>query len=179
MAAVFLQYSYNNNSASNGGTGNNGDVILFQDSFLVQPNVYIGFLSNLVGPSGFLIVNEVTMQHNDTVQYFLTFDDVIDYFYFGKGLGAMNINGMVFANCYGEWTSINLLLQQLGSIRGTTQTVQFGNVSFSGVLSSFNLRASADAQSTHVAEFALHLDIISNSLPSPRFNSACNTTNYG
>jgi hypothetical protein len=123
-------------------------------------------------------VNEVNLHHNDTIQYFLTFDDLIDYFYFGKGLGVMTINGMVFSNCYGEWTSINLLLQRLGSIRGSTQALQFGGVSFSGVLSAFSLRASAESANTHAVDFTLQMDLIANSLPSPRFPSPCNSNNY-
>src|SRR5579859_7439346 len=99
----------------------NGD-----DVFKLVPivsNVNLQFLSNFVDTNrvafndatgateevsiGAFIVSEVLFQNKDTIQYFLTFDDLVSYFYFGKGLGSMVISGSIISSCNGSWNLFN------------------------------------------------------------------------
>jgi hypothetical protein len=159
MAAVFYKYAEKDNT-------------IFKGSININENVHVGFLYDLVGPAGVLI-NEVTVQHRDTIQYFLTFDDVINYFYFGKGLGSLNISGCILSDCNGNWPALHKLMNRIGSIRGKTVNVFIGGISFTAVLSSFTLRASADITSLHIVDFNFQLDIIDSSLPSAVIKTRC------
>jgi len=146
---------------------------IFKSGFAANNSVYIPFLQNMIGSQGSLVVSEVTMQHHDTVQYFLTFDDFITYYYFGKGLGALSISGMIFSDCDGQFNSLNTLINQLSSIRGSVQAISFGNVAFNCVLNSFTIKASADPQSLHAIDFMVQMEIINSSMPPAVFTSSC------
>ena len=150
-----------------------GPNTIYANSFAVNNSVYIPFLQDFIGSQGSLIVTEVTVQHHDTIQYFLTFDDFISYYYFGKGLGHIAINGMIFSDCIGNFKSLTTLLNRLSSIRGTIQQISFGNVVFAGVMSSFTVRASSDVASIHALEFMLQIDVIASSMPPAIFAPTC------
>lgn len=163
MAAIFYQYSTDNTTIFKGGIN-------------VTENVTIGFLADLIGRRGMMIINEVAWQNRDTIQYFLTFDDLISYFYFGKGLGQVTITGSIFHDCENgnNWSGLDGLTRKLGEIRGTKlDNVRFGSVAFEAVMSSFTLRASADPQSIHSVDFVVQLDIISSTLPAAEFTPKC------
>ena len=151
---------------------------LFRSGLAVNNSVYIPFLSNMIAGSdafgnNLLIVTEVNMQHRDTIQYFLTFDDFISYYYFGKGLGTMSISGMVFSDCLGQFGSLSTLNNQLAGIRGTEQRIVFGNTVFVGVMSAFTLRASSEMSSIHSVDFNIQMDIIDSSMPPATFSPSC------
>ncbi len=146
---------------------------VFKNNIHVNTSISIPFLNKLVGATGFLIINEVAIQNRDTIQYFLTFDDFISYYYFGKGLGSINISGMLFSDCNGRFKGVNSFTGAIADIRGRRQVISFGNVVFTGVLSSFTIRAASEDSLNNVIEFNLQLDIIDHSLTPPRFNSVC------
>ena len=177
---------------------NNGN-----DVFKMVPivsNVNLQFLSNFVnnsatpfvdsfstGSPGALIISEVLFQNKDTIQYFLTFDDLITYFYFGKGLGSMSISGSIIADCQGNWSLLNSFMAYLGTLRGkqignvydglnasnNTGSLSIGGVSFVGVLSSFTVKSNTDPNSLNVVDFSLNLDIIDSSFVKPTSTGLC------
>ena len=75
MAAIFYTSPINNQT-------------IFKNGMSINNSLSLPFMNNILGGSGMLIITEVTMQHRETVQYFLTFDDFISYYYFGRGLGS-------------------------------------------------------------------------------------------
>ena len=160
MAAIFFTSSAGNNT-------------IFRSGFAVNNSVYIPFLQNLIGSESQLIVTEVTMQHRDTLQFFNTFDDFVNYYYFGKGLGSMAISGMVFSDCLGQFGGLYDLQNTLAYIRGSTQNISFGNVAFQAVMNAFTLRASADMSALHSIDFNIQMDVIDSSMPPAQFTSAC------
>ena len=160
MAAIYFQPNPNAST-------------IFRSGFAINNSVHIPFLSTFIGQQGSMIVTEVTIQHRDTIQYFLTFDDFITYYYFGKGLGNLSISGMIFSDCVGNFSSLNNLLNQLSSIRGTTQTISFGNVAFDGVMSAFTIKASSETSTIHALDFMIQLDVINSSMAPAVFTSAC------
>lgn len=158
------------------------------DIFKIIPivsNVTLGFIDTFFsGEEGrnetMLIISEVLFQNRDTIQYFLTFDDLITYFYFGKGLGTMTITGSIIADCDGGWNLYNELMAHLGTLRGkkigeddTLGPLIVGGVTFTGILNSFTVRAGTDPNSLHTVDFTLQLDIIDSSFARPTINSTC------
>jgi hypothetical protein len=148
----------------------NNSTTLFKSGVHVNTAVRVPFLNRLVGGTGFAIVTEVTTQMRDTIQYFLTFDDLISYFYFGKGLGNISISGMLFSDCSGHYPGLNQFTDIIAGVRGTTQNISFGNAVFSGVVSSFTLRAVGE---DNTIEFNIQLDVVDHSLLPPRFTPSC------
>jgi hypothetical protein len=110
------------------------------------------------------------IQNRDTIQYFLTFDDLITYFYFGKGLGAMSISGIMFSNENNEFLGIAKLNNIISQNRGKSIEISFGNVLLVGVLSSSTFRVSGDL---NTVEFELHLDLIDHTYTAPKFSPSC------
>lgn len=157
MAAIFYKPALNDNT-------------LFKSGMQINMAVRIPFLDNVIGSRGFSVVNEVTINNRDTIQYFLTFDDLISYFYFGKGLGTISINGTMFSDCTGDFPGIGLFNSRIASVRGTKQNVSFGNAVFAAVISSFTVRASGEE---NLVEFNIIMDVVDHSLRPPRFSPAC------
>lgn len=144
---------------------------VFQGGLTINTSVRVPFLSNLVGPGGFSIINAVTVQNGDTIQYFLTFDDFISYFYFGKGLGNMSIEGTMFMTCNGYSPGIDVFYNQISRFRGQAVDVSFGSAVFTGVISTFTTTAVAEPAGT--IDFTVQLSIIDHSLAAPVFDPIC------
>ena len=58
-------------------------------------------IDNILGKSGLALYTQVSVQLAETLQYFLTFDDVIKFIHFGKGLGNITAEGILFSDCSG------------------------------------------------------------------------------
>src|ERR1700733_11447406 len=78
------------------GTGNT----VFRGNMKAPEVVQIDFLNNVLSQfkDSMIVINSVEVTNNETIQFFMTFDDVIEYFYFGKGIGNINISGTVFSS---------------------------------------------------------------------------------
>lgn len=143
------------------------DTSVFKESFPVVTDVRIPFLDSVTGssfPDLLTIVSKVGMQNSETIQYFLTFDDVISYFYFGKGMGSLEIAGMMFGNSNDMYPGLRTLFDKvIGKNRGKKLPVSFGSFVFYGVIDRHTL--SVDAE-TGIADFSLGLSIIDHTLPS-------------
>ena len=156
----------------------NTDSSIFKGGLSINNAVHVPFLESMINNLDMLIVTEVTIQNRDTVQYFLTFNDLITYFYFGKGLGTMTINGSIFSQC-GDWGTTNFLgvdtlMESIGNnFRGKKVKILFGNTGFWAVLSAFTFRASAEEHSLNTVDFNLQFEIIDHGLGSPTFTSNC------
>lgn len=147
------------------------DKVIFKGGFTVNTSVRIPFLNNLIGANALTIITSVSVQNNDTIQFFLTFDDLISYFYFGKGLGNITVSGKIFSSCDGSMPGIDIFYNQVGAFRGRTVAISFGNAVFSGVITSFSTGAQADPDNT--VDFSITLNVINHSLPSPNFQPLC------
>ena len=158
-----------------------GAGTIFRGGFQVNTAIRAPFLNkltnaNTVDTSGkvsdsLVVITEVTIQNRDTIQYFLTFDDFISYYYFGKGLGSLSISGMILSDCSGYFSGAGALTSMIARIRGTTQVISFGNASFSAVISSFTIRAGDE--NPNMMDFNLQMDIINHSLKPPVFRYSC------
>lgn len=77
---------------------------------------------------GAAVYNSVTMQLGETLQFFLTFDDVIKYIHFGKALGSVTVEGTIFPNCSLDLPRIEKLSTAFTELRGKQMKVQVGNI---------------------------------------------------
>lgn len=140
MAAIFFQYTDKGifkNSIKPGGT-------------LVQSDL----LSGLDTSQYVTILTNVTIQHNETVQFFQSFGDLINYFYFGKGLGQIHMELMCFMNCTTA-PGLQKLWTAIGQNRGKEISVSMGPIFVKGVLMSFSVAAVAEPE-TH---FMISIDL--------------------
>lgn len=143
---------------------------IFRDGLVANLTIRIPFLDGLIGYEGFSIITDVSVQNSDTIQYFLTFDDFINYFYFGKGLGSLAINGIMFTNCLGDMPGVDMFYSRIAAYRGSTVDVSFGNTVFTGVISQFAINAESENMT---AMFSIMLTIVDHSLPTAAFPANC------
>lgn len=83
------------------------------DAFIDIPGV-----RDIIGTAGLAIYNSVSVQLGETIQYFLSFDDVIKYIHFGKGLGNITVEGTLFSDCKGNIPGIKKFKQAFSLLRG-------------------------------------------------------------
>ena len=86
MAAIFMNLSKSDFFHS-GGSAN---------------PIFIPRVEDLVSDHGFLaLYTQVSVQLPETIQYFLTFDDVIKVIHFGKGVGSIVAEGIMYLQVIG------------------------------------------------------------------------------
>lgn len=159
MAAIF--YSSTGPSTAN----------IFKSGLQINTAVSIPFLNNLIGAAGYCAVSNVSINNQDTVQFFQTFDDFISYFYFGKALGDLVINGILVTDGDGNVPGLNAFYDKISNIRGERVLISFGNVVFTCVLVGFS--TTAITEPADITDFTLQLKIIDHSLGKRPFVPRC------
>lgn len=138
---------------------------LFKGDVSVVSAVGIDFMNGFVGPDTMAIITSVSTNNTETIQYFLSFDDVINYFYFGKGLGSLTISGLIFSDCYGRMGGVDsLYFDAIGKARGKVVSVSIGRAVFRCVIQNFTTEV--QVQDTYLTAFSINLSIIDHNLPS-------------
>jgi hypothetical protein len=84
--------------------------------------------ANADATQGAAVYNSVTMQLGETLQFFLTFDDVIKYIHFGKALGSVTVEGTIFPNCQLDLPRIDKLKTAFTELRGKQMKVNIGSI---------------------------------------------------
>lgn len=161
MAAI---YHYNNSAT--------GDRDIFKSGINVLTSVRVPFLDTLLTKGNLAVITEMGIQNNETIQFFMTFDDAINWFYFGKGLGSLTIRGMLLT-CDDGTPGLPILMDDvMRKTRGRSVDVSLGNAVFRCILTSFNLNLTQDP--APVVEFTLNLSIYAHNLPArERLNLPC------
>jgi hypothetical protein len=81
----------------------------------------------------------------ESIQYFLTFDDVINYLHLGRGVGSISIAGVAYPDCNGQIKALAKFFKVAGQNRGKMMGVSFiGGGSFSGPLISVSASMADD-----------------------------------
>ena len=136
---------------------------LFKAGINVINSVKVEFLEDLLAPGSLCVITDLGVQTSETVQFFMTFDDLISWFYFGKGLGALTVRGLLFT-CTSGTPGLPILLNQvMRKARGKAVRVSVGSAVFSCVLTNMNLSLTQDPSPT--VEFTLSLSIVEHNLP--------------
>lgn len=124
-------------------------------------------------PGNVSIITDVQIQAADTIQFFQSFDDLIHFYYFGKGLGSIGFNMLLFQGCDSSSApGVPKLLSALGDMRGQKTEVSVGNVMFVGVLTGFSVSIQSEPE-THYA-VSIQLGMLDHKLKTPPpANTSC------
>jgi len=150
---------------------------IFKGDFPVVDVIRVDFLESILGSKSGVVITSLEVINTETIQYFLTFDDAINYFYFGKGLGTINIRGMIFSDCNGNMPGIGAFYNAVGAVRGKTVRVSLGYAAFEGVVSNFSTATAPDP--ALLTEFSLTLTMTNHNLHSPKYVSVCKNNASG
>jgi hypothetical protein len=115
-----------------------------------------------ISGGGLALYDSVALHSGETIQYFLTFDDVIKYIHFGKALGTIIVEGTMFSNCKGELPGLKLFHQAISKLRGVQQEIVLGEKTFTVVMSNSNVNIQGDPL-TH-AKFTFNFSVIDHDL---------------
>lgn len=146
---------------------------VFKNSFPVitdiRPKFFMDYSVN-TNPSTLLLLTRVGMRNVDTIQYFLTFDDVVGYFYFGKGIGSLELGGMMFTDASNTFPGLRTLFEKIiGANRGKVVPVSFGSFVFNCVIGEHTINMDSE---NGYGEFSINMSIIDHNLPSKKPNSS-------
>lgn len=160
MAALFFKYSDSGifkNSVGAGGKIVNSDL-----------------LSGIAGEeSAVTILTGVSITHNETVQFFQSFGDLVHYFYFGRGLGQIHLDLMCFLDCKSKDSApgVKKLWDKIGQKRGKKIDLTFDSITVSGILMSFNISAVAEPETHFIV--SIDLGMIESNLPNANITGSC------
>lgn len=101
-------------------------------------------IDSSIGSDQFMLLTNFQTTFNEVVQFFQSFDDLIHYYYFGKGLGQIRFDLMAFFNCEGTAPGLKTLYTSIGSKRGKKITLDFMNIHVEGILMEFTIAATAE-----------------------------------
>ena len=137
-----------------------GDI--FKSGGGAQSMIRIPSVDGIIGKSGLAIYNTVSFRLGETIQYFLTFDDIIKYIHFGKGLGSLTVEGTMFSDCDGNIPGMSKFQQAIRSLRGKGQILVVGNVAMAGIMTDVQLSVTSDPDT--MANFVFNYSIVNHLL---------------
>lgn len=120
----------------------NGDEIFRQGGG--AQIVTIPSVDNIVGEGGLAVYSSVSFQVNETIQYFLAFDDIIKFIHFGKGVGSVTAEGVLYCDCTGDLPGLSRATAAISALRGHPFKLGIGSYFVTGVLTSATITALAD-----------------------------------
>jgi hypothetical protein len=135
---------------------------LFKSGGSATSLISIPQVDSIVGKSGLAIYNTVTMQLNETIQYFLTFDDVIKFIHFGKGLGSIAAEGILYSDCDGNLPGMGKLKGAISGLRGKEQEVTIGPITVTAIMTSVQLSITSEPDT--MAPFVFNFSIVNHHL---------------
>ena len=148
MPAAFFTYSSGDIFKQNTGSG---------QTLLTIPEV-----DNIVGEAGLALYNSVSLQIGDTIQYFLTFDDVIKFIHFGKGVGSLVVEGTLFGDCSGNIPGLSKFKQALAALRGKEQDADIGGIAVTVIMTSAQVNIVGDPDT--MAQFNFTFSVVNHML---------------
>ena len=114
-------------------------------------------VDGIVSGGGLAVYDAVSMQIQDTVQYFLTFDDAIKFIFFGKGVGSVTAEGTMYCTCDGAIPALSKWAAAVGSVRGKPTTATIGGAAATVILTSaqVTVMSEPDTMAKFVFTFAV------------------------
>jgi hypothetical protein len=119
-------------------------------------------IDSMIGQTGLAVYTEVTVQLGETLQYFLTFDDVIKFIHFGKGLGNIVVNGTLFSDCSSNMPGLQLYFEGFSALRGQQTEITIGGRAFTVVVANANLTIVGEPDT--MAQFQLVFSVVNHNL---------------
>lgn len=114
------------------------------------------------GVTAAAVYNAISTQLNETIQFFLTFDDVIKYIHFGKALGSLQVEGTIFCDCTSDLPRLDKLKKAFTELRGKQIEVNIKNIVLNCVMTSMQFIVVPDPNT--MANFTFNFAIIDHQL---------------
>lgn len=135
---------------------------LFKSGGNADHMIKIPEVDDIMGLEGLAIYDTVSYQLNETIQYFLTFDDVVKFIHFGKGVGSLVANGLMFSNCDGELIGLKKFEKAITGLRGKEQKITVGSAEFTAIMTGVQITITSDPDT--MAHFTFSFSIVDHSL---------------
>lgn len=135
---------------------------IFKSGGSASSLVTIPSVDAIVEESGLALYDSVSMQLGETIQYFLTFDDVIKFIHFGKALGSVQVEGTMFCDCEGDLPGIPKFAEAFRKLRGEKVKVVIGGIVLESVMTSASVTVIADSDT--MAHFTFTFSVVSHQL---------------
>jgi hypothetical protein len=135
---------------------------LFKSGGSAQHLVRIPAVDDIVGKRGLALYNSVGVVLNETLQYFLTFDDVIKFTHFGKGLGQISVEGTLYSDCDGDIPGLKRFTKAFSQLRGKEKEIEIGGTAFTVVVS--NAQTTIVNEPDTMAHFLFNFSIVNHQL---------------
>lgn len=143
MSATFLTLGSRDLFKQNSGNG--------------QSLISIPEVDKIVGQSGLALYNHVGLQIGETIQYFLTFDDVIKFIHFGKGVGAVTVEGTLYSDCSGNIPGISKFKSAITELRGEAIKIGMGGIIVTAVMTTAQINVTGDPDTMALFSFAFSI----------------------
>lgn len=158
MAALFFKYS--NSGIFKNSVGPGGKIVTCD------------LIDDLISSSGVSILTNMSITHNDTVQFFQSFGDLVHYFYFGRGVGQAHFELMCFLSCGSDQApGLQKLWSKIGDKRGQKITVAFNSITVTGILTNVSITAVAEPETHYLVSF--DLGVIDSNLKKASITGSC------
>jgi hypothetical protein len=119
-------------------------------------------IDDVIGKSGLAVYTDVTLQLGETIQYFLTFDDVIKFIHFGKGVGSIVANGILFSDCRSDIVGLPKILNAIRGLRGEETQVLIGSETFTTILTNASINIIGEPDT--MANFQVVFSVVNHNL---------------
>lgn len=119
-------------------------------------------VDKIVSPGSLALYNSVSLQLGETLQYFLSFDDVIKFIHFGKGVGVLTVDGTLYGDCSGDIPAMNSFRSAVGALRGKEQPVTIGGIVVTAIMTQAQVTVIADPDT--MAQFNFAFSIVDHQL---------------
>jgi len=163
MGAIFYQYSDTGIlKHSVGSTAVPGSIDIFEN---INANAKTKG-GPLVSKDNLCIITQIGVAMSEIVQFFPTFDDFIHHYWFGKGVGSIVCQGVLFLDCHGVFPGLSSLMTAIGEHRGEKIVCSFGDFLFTGILTNCDLQMVAEPET--VLSFTINLGMTEHNLPTPK-----------
>lgn len=124
--------------------------------------VNIPAVDSIVGANGLAVYDNVSIQLGETIQYFLTFDDIIKFIHFGKGVGAITVEGTMYSDCSGNVPGVYAFAEAIAATRGRPQYLTVGSVTVTAILT--NSQMSITSQPDTMGHFVFNYAVVDHAL---------------
>lgn len=139
-----------------------GKKDLFKSGGSADAMISIPAVDEIVTKSGLAVYNTVSIQLGETIQYFLTFDDVIKYIHFGKGVGSVTAEGTLYSTCTGNLPGLNKVAQAISTLRGRTLIIKIGAIVAAAVMTSAQVTVMGDPDT--MGQFVFNFAVVNHQL---------------
>jgi hypothetical protein len=136
--------------------------IFKQNSGQGQALISIPEVDKIIGEDGLAIYNHVSLQLGETIQYFLTFDDVIKFIHFGKGVGTLSVEGTLYSNCDGNIPGLSKYNAAFHELRGSEQKIDIGGIVITAIMTTSQVNITGDPDT--MAQFNFTFSVVNHSL---------------